>query len=207
MSVTQEYIDLNLSLFADARNRVNRLLSKKVIYGQRIPQKFVVQTKILDAVLVELNDYVIVNNDDHDYIYELIEFAKRKCLLTFHRTPNIDDFRFFDEDDIIIITISEYDVEFKKTEYYTISTNLSGNDQYDSMNARHTVQQSIDVELNGLSLEVGNSDKTKDCYFSSDLGVTAKALNQIVVGDRLYLNATNIGYTLQQGWIITITII
>lgn len=206
MSITQQEIDLNLSLLADARNRVNAILANKAIYGMRIPSKLIMQTKIIDAVLVELNDYIIANNDDHDYVYQLIEFAKRKCLLTFHRTPNVDDFRFFGEGDIVI-TISEYDVEFKKTEFYTVSTNLTTNDSYDSMNALYNVAQNIEVTVNSEELIIGNGVKTAECYFSGDNGVTARALDQIVVGDKLYLNATNIGYTIQAGWTVTITII
>lgn len=52
------------------------------------------------------------------------------------------------------------------------------------------------VLVNGVGVEVGDGVKTKDSYFSSDSGVTAKTLANIASGDRLYWNGSIAGYQL-----------
>jgi len=42
------------------------------------------------------------------------------------------------------------------------------------------------VLVNGVSVQVGNGVKTKDCYFSADSGTTAKTIANIAAGDTLY---------------------
>ena len=48
----------------------------------------------------------------------------------------------------------------------------------------------VKVTVNGDEPELGNGVKTKDCYFSSDSGATAKAFNAVVATDRLYWNGS-----------------
>lgn len=52
------------------------------------------------------------------------------------------------------------------------------------------------VIVNGLQYVVGNGVKTKDCYFSADLGSTAKATNALASGDKLYWNGSIAGFQL-----------
>lgn len=54
----------------------------------------------------------------------------------------------------------------------------------------------VEVDVNGLSYEVGNGVKTKDCYFSVDGGTTAKSIATIASGDTLYWNGTIAGLDL-----------
>lgn len=54
----------------------------------------------------------------------------------------------------------------------------------------------VTVRLNGVAVEVGNGVKTKDCYFSADAGVTARAFSAIVATDTLYWNAVIAGINL-----------
>lgn len=42
------------------------------------------------------------------------------------------------------------------------------------------------VQVNGVTQELGDAVKTKDCYFSSDGGTTAKAIASLAAGDLLY---------------------
>lgn len=44
----------------------------------------------------------------------------------------------------------------------------------------------VSVFLNGVRMELGDGVKTKDFYFSSDTGTTAKALANVRKGDTLY---------------------
>lgn len=44
----------------------------------------------------------------------------------------------------------------------------------------------VSVFLDGLRMELGDGVKTKDFYFSSDTGTTAKALANVRKGDTLY---------------------
>jgi hypothetical protein len=52
------------------------------------------------------------------------------------------------------------------------------------------------VSVNGISYAVGDGVKTKDCYFSGDGGVTARAQGAIQAGDVLYWNGVIAGFDL-----------
>ncbi|GAB3735004.1 hypothetical protein [Spirosoma lituiforme] len=52
------------------------------------------------------------------------------------------------------------------------------------------------VEVNGIAAAVGNAVKTADCYFSGDSGSTARALNAVVSGDKLYWVGSVAGHQL-----------
>jgi hypothetical protein len=46
----------------------------------------------------------------------------------------------------------------------------------------------VRVFVNGVAAELGDGVKTKDCYFTNDAGVTARAIADIAAGDDLYWN-------------------
>jgi hypothetical protein len=48
----------------------------------------------------------------------------------------------------------------------------------------------VGVFLNSIEVPVGNGTTSEVCYFSSDSGVTAKAWNNITLGDHLYWNGS-----------------
>ena len=52
------------------------------------------------------------------------------------------------------------------------------------------------VKINGIGCNLGDGVKTKDCYFSNDNGVTARAMADIEAGDTLYWNGEVAGYEL-----------
>jgi hypothetical protein len=54
----------------------------------------------------------------------------------------------------------------------------------------------VTVQLNGVSVELGDGVKTKDCYFSADGGSSARAIADIVATDSLYWNAVISGVNL-----------
>lgn len=54
--------------------------------------------------------------------------------------------------------------------------------------------QYIDVEINGISISLGNGVKNLDGFFSPDGGATARTFSQIRLGDELIFNATTAGY-------------
>lgn len=54
----------------------------------------------------------------------------------------------------------------------------------------------VQVMINGVQASVGNGAKDKDCYFSADGGVTAKAIAAIAAGDKLYWVGSVAGYQL-----------
>lgn len=54
----------------------------------------------------------------------------------------------------------------------------------------------VDVQVDGVSFEVGDGVKTKDCYFSGDGGTTARAITAIVATDVLYWNGVIAGFDL-----------
>ena len=60
----------------------------------------------------------------------------------------------------------------------------------------------VGVSVNGLWVFLANGGDgrdTADCYFSGDNGLTARAMNAIVAGDRFYWNNDNAGYPLDTG--------
>ena len=55
------------------------------------------------------------------------------------------------------------------------------------------------VEINGISVSVGDGHKNEDSYFSGNSGVTAVPLNDIRSDDELYWNGSSAGYDLEVG--------
>src|ERR1035437_1597627 len=60
----------------------------------------------------------------------------------------------------------------------------------------------VQVMVNGRQQPVGDAVKTKESYFSSDGGTTAKAINAILTGDSWYWNGSVAGFNLQTYFII-----
>ena len=58
--------------------------------------------------------------------------------------------------------------------------------------------QYIDVEINGISISLGDGTKNLDGYFSADGGTTARTFQDIRVGDELIFNAIIAGYELTE---------
>lgn len=56
--------------------------------------------------------------------------------------------------------------------------------------------QYIDVEINGISISIGDGVKNLDGFFSPDGGTTARQLKDIRIGDELIFNSTIAGYDL-----------
>ena len=54
----------------------------------------------------------------------------------------------------------------------------------------------VAVKINGNSVELGDGSRVKDCYFSGDLGNTARNIADIVAGDYLFWNGQLSGYDL-----------
>tara|TARA_B110000971_G_scaffold162810_1_gene166540 strand:+ start:8861 stop:10084 length:1224 start_codon:yes stop_codon:yes gene_type:complete len=58
--------------------------------------------------------------------------------------------------------------------------------------------QYIDVEINGISLSLGNGTKNLAGYFSPDGGTTSRNFNDLRIGDELILNAIVAGYDINE---------
>lgn len=54
----------------------------------------------------------------------------------------------------------------------------------------------VQVMVNGIQQVLGDGIKTRDCYFSSDGGTTARTIANITAGDTLYWNGSVAGYQL-----------
>ena len=79
-----------------------------------------------------------------------------------------------------------------------IPNNTSGNVSRTGIILSVTPQdgQYIDVEINGISISLGDGTKNLDGYFSTDGGTTARTFQDIRVGDELIFNAIVAGYEL-----------
>lgn len=54
----------------------------------------------------------------------------------------------------------------------------------------------VGIFLNGVLMHLGDAVRTKDFYFSADNGVSAKALNALQAGDKLFFNGGVLGFGL-----------
>lgn len=54
----------------------------------------------------------------------------------------------------------------------------------------------VEVEVNGVTQNLGDGVKTSDCYFSGDSGATARAISAIVAGDHLFWVQSVAGFNL-----------
>lgn len=54
----------------------------------------------------------------------------------------------------------------------------------------------VGARVNGVTYEVGDGDRTHDCYYSGDGGATARLMKAIVAGDALYWNGSIAGFQL-----------
>ena len=79
-----------------------------------------------------------------------------------------------------------------------IPNNTAGNVSRTGIILSTTPQDSqyIDVEINGISISLGDGTKNLDGYFSADGGTTARTFQDIRVGDELIFNAIVAGYEL-----------
>jgi hypothetical protein len=82
------------------------------------------------------------------------------------------------------------------TDLAVTANNTSGDGQASGASVTDAILEFHGVDINGLGAEVGDAVKTKDCYFSADAGVTAKALSAISQADVLYWNGVIAGHDL-----------
>lgn len=54
----------------------------------------------------------------------------------------------------------------------------------------------ISVIVNTTNFAVGDGQKNEACFFSSDNGLTAKFINHVEIGDKLYWNGSIAGFQL-----------
>lgn len=57
----------------------------------------------------------------------------------------------------------------------------------------------IMVEVNGISIRLGDGTKDKDAYFSGNSGLVASSIEEVRAGDQLYWNGEIAGYELEVG--------
>lgn len=57
----------------------------------------------------------------------------------------------------------------------------------------------VAIEVNGISIELGDGVKDKDAYFSGNNGLTAAKIEEIRAGDQLIWNGGSAGYDLEAG--------
>jgi hypothetical protein len=79
------------------------------------------------------------------------------------------------------------------------SAATSGNDQPTGVTITATPTNDgwvgVYVNVSG-PFELGDADKTKDCYFSPDGGTTVRSIGSIVAGDELIWNGSIAGFDL-----------
>ena len=59
-----------------------------------------------------------------------------------------------------------------------------------------TIGAWVEVQVNGVGVEIGDGVKTKGCYLSGDNGTTARAYGALASGDKLYWVGSAAGYEL-----------
>tara|TARA_R110002124_G_scaffold246820_2_gene411937 strand:- start:1051 stop:2259 length:1209 start_codon:yes stop_codon:yes gene_type:complete len=74
----------------------------------------------------------------------------------------------------------------------------NGNYEQAGVTISHTpyLDSYVNIEVNGISVELGDGTRDKDSYFSRDLGITAVLIVDIASGDQLYWNGIQSGFDL-----------
>jgi len=80
-----------------------------------------------------------------------------------------------------------------------ISINTNGNNYPTGIHITYSpyYDSYVMVEINGISVDVGNNTKNAACYFSGNNGVTAIAYEEIRSGDQLIWNGSIAGFELE----------
>lgn len=102
------------------------------------------------------------------------------------------------DDNTISVSNGELKVLGNTVYQYSTASTTTGNYQFTGITISHTPlnHSSVKVFINGQIILLG--DKTTDCYFSSDSGVTAKSYSEITSGDELYFNGQIVGWDLSE---------
>ena len=94
--------------------------------------------------------------------------------------------------------VSALTIAISLSDKYQSPLTTSGNEQNTNISITFTPVNDgfVDVQVNGLSVTLGDGIKTKDCYFSVDSGSTARLIQDITAGDTLYWNGIIAEYDL-----------
>ncbi len=78
----------------------------------------------------------------------------------------------------------------------------AGNDQFSGATISTHPLGYVIVLINGIFYRVEGNKSGGECYFTGDNGTTARALNNVQAGDKLYWLATNAGFSLDTSDVI-----
>lgn len=123
---------------------------------------------------------------DEEYILHISDEWKRYCgfkegmLIDQQPTP---------------VSLEQQNLNLRKFRVYRHNTTstLIGNEQSTGFTLPETPLLYTQVKLNGFPLDIGDGTKSRECYFSDDLGSTAKSLAGIDKDDVLYINVIVLG--------------
>ena len=137
----------------------------------------------LQTILDQLQCYDLVNYAD-TYFYDLRREANKVCdgvttSSTLTTPPNITNTYFS-----------------RILQSLTTAGTGAGIDSGFTLPSRSSYNF-VDVTLVGYNrMTMGDGSKTEECYWSADSGTTAKAIISLVVGDKLYINASVLGFAI-----------
>lgn len=87
-----------------------------------------------------------------------------------------------------------------------IPNNTTADGDYAGITITYTpyADSNVQVTVNGVGANLGDGVKIKDCYFSGDSGITARAIADIEAGDQLHWNGSIAGFELEDTDLIDI---
>jgi hypothetical protein len=86
-----------------------------------------------------------------------------------------------------------------KNKRVTVSTNGVGSPTGVNITYSPYYDSYVMVEVNGISVDLGNNTKNATCYFSGNNGVSVVAYEDIRAGDQLIWNGNIAGFELEEG--------
>lgn len=148
------------------------------------------------SVLYSSGNIVIPNNDSRGWIYQ---YSSGILFQETVKTPIPNKIKLYVYKGNLLSDVVSSSIKLSyNNKYMSVPYDING----DNINTTLFISDepkkgsNINVFINGININVGNGIKTRDCYFSSDGGATAKNFSNLQIGDLLYYNKTISGYKL-----------
>ena len=91
--------------------------------------------------------------------------------------------------DVVVPYVGDYNLVPPTTSGNNFDTTLA-------LSQNPIVNTGVDVEINGMSISIGDGVTTEGGYFSRDGGTTAQPFSDLQIGDVFFFNGTNVNYQL-----------
>jgi hypothetical protein len=189
MSVNQNFInDLAVSVKGD-------LFAASELFVKRANNSIINNKLSKDVIRLRSLLYILENYNvdtdyfDEDYILKIEGEYSNHC--GYKKTTTVS-FTSGGQEEGFSITTYNKEMVYEHTSDSLITTNNGAT----GILLDKTPQLALDVYIDGVPMMIGDGSKTKDIYFSSDGGTTAKTILTLAEDDEMFYNAVIVGTSL-----------